>query len=134
MSEEPCKLRLKDAPKHERGKVPNPSKKYFIQGHSCTVFPYILYLLIQSGKVSPNHEGETSDGNISADEIVLDMLVYVGISCKYARGGEKYTAQSKASTFEKHHQQLVARTSSADMVGSKDAATAWKTSGGPRLI
>jgi len=49
--------------------------------------PYIFCFLIQSGKVRPNHKSETSDGDVSSVAVVLNILVYMGISisCKYAR-------------------------------------------------
>lgn len=50
--------------------------------------PYAPYLFIQSGKMSPNHEGETGKGNISGVEVVLDCLVYVGMSCEYGEVAE----------------------------------------------
>ena len=87
MSEELHKSRLKqDKQNCESGKVPNNTEKCFIQGHSCTVIPYILFLLVQRGKMSPNHKSETSDGDASGVEVVLYILVYVAISSKYTGG------------------------------------------------
>jgi hypothetical protein len=89
MSEELRKSRLEqDKPNCESGKVPNSTEKYFIQGHSCTVIPYILFLLVQRGKMSPNHKCETSGGDASGVEVILYILVYVDISSKYTRGKE----------------------------------------------
>ncbi len=83
MSEESWIFKLdEDKPKCDSGKVSNNDKKSFIQGESGVVIPYAFYLLVQSGKVSPNHECETGDGNTSSVEMVFDNLVYVGISCE----------------------------------------------------
>ena len=89
MSEELHKSRLKqDQQNCESGKIPNNTEKCFIQGHSCTVIPYILSLVLQRGKMSPNHKSETSDGHASGVEVVLYILVYVDISSKYTGGEE----------------------------------------------
>ena len=37
--------------------------------------------------MSPNHEGETGDGDVSSVEVVFDNLVYVTINGEYAGGG-----------------------------------------------
>jgi len=76
----------KDKPDRDGGKVPNSEEKYFIQGHSCTVIPNVLFFLIQRGKMSPNHKSETSDGDASGVEVVLYILVYADISSKYTGG------------------------------------------------
>lgn len=77
MNEESWKFKLEgDIPKCDRGDVPNSNKKCFIQGKSCVVIPYAFYLVVQSGKVSPDHECETGDGDVSSVEMVLDELVY----------------------------------------------------------
>jgi hypothetical protein len=87
MSEELRKSRLKqDRPNRESGEVPNSTEKCFIQGHSGTVIPYVLFLLVQCGKVGPNHESETSSGDASGIEVILYILVYVDISSKYTGG------------------------------------------------
>lgn len=76
MSEESWIFKLDgDKPKCDRGKVPNSDKKCFIQGHSGIVIPYAFYLFVQSGKVSPNHECETGDGDTPGVEMVFDKLV-----------------------------------------------------------
>jgi hypothetical protein len=73
-----AKLGLQDTPKSDSSKVPNNNKKYFTQGHSCMIGPYVFHFLIQSGKMSPNHKSETSDGDVSCAEVVLNTLVFVG--------------------------------------------------------
>lgn len=83
MSEESWIFELDgDKPKCDSGKVSNNDKKCFIQGQSGVVIPYALYLLVQSGKVSPNHECETGDGDISSVDMVFNNLAYVGIICE----------------------------------------------------
>ena len=90
MSEELHKFRLKqDKQNCDSGKVPNNTKKCFVQGQSYTVIPYILFLLVQCGKMSPYHKSETSDGDASRVEVVLHILVYVDISHKYTGGKGK---------------------------------------------
>jgi len=74
MSEQLCKFRREDKPSCDSGKVPNSKEKCLIQGHSCIIIPYILCLLVQSGKVSPNHKDESSDGDVSGVEVILDIL------------------------------------------------------------
>ena len=89
MSEELHKFRLEqDKQNCESGKVPNNTEKCFIQGPSCTVHPYTPCLLVQRGKVSPNHKSETSDGDASGIEVVLYILEYMNISSKYTGGEE----------------------------------------------
>jgi hypothetical protein len=68
-----------DKPKCDGGKIPNSNEKCFIQGESGIAMPYAFYLFVQSGKVSPNHERETGDGDVSGVDMVPDNLVYVGI-------------------------------------------------------
>jgi hypothetical protein len=91
MSEGSCCFRLEDKPNRDSGKVPNSTENCFIQGYSCTFIPYIYCLFIQSGKMSPNHKGEASGGDVSSVEVVLDILIYAHVSRMYTR---KHVAHS----------------------------------------
>ena len=73
-----------DERKCDSTNVPNGNEKCLIQGHSYVSTPNVPYLIIQSGKMSPDHKGQTGDCDISGIQVILDILVYVGISFVYA--------------------------------------------------
>lgn len=73
-----------DERKCDSTNVPNGNEKCLIQGHSYVSTPNVPYLIIQSGKMSPDHKGQTGDCDISGIQVIFDILVYVGISFVYA--------------------------------------------------
>lgn len=67
-----------DQPKSDKTNIPNGNEKCLIQGYSYVSTPNVLFLLIESGEMSPDHKGETGDCDISGVKVILDILVNVG--------------------------------------------------------